>query len=186
LKRQITLSWPDHPAYAEMVVALEDDVEYHIVGPRFRQPTTGGSRSVRSLPLAQRAAAQVRRFNLGAVAYQRLRSSIVLRSAEPGHLMHCCSHLIYGDSPWIGDYENVNVLGFYSPHLLHDGRFVEHLRRTFSQPSCRAIRVWSESAKRSFRTLFADADIRRKLCVIYPAMAFPPEARDIPARTGIA
>ncbi len=99
------------------------------------------------------------------------------RSATNGRPLHCCSHLLYGDCPWIGDYENVNVLGFYSPRLLRNRHFVEHLRSTLAAPSCRGIRVWSESARRSFHALFSDETIRAKLRVIPPAIESPKGAK---------
>jgi len=174
--REVTLSWPDHPAMAEMVAALEGDVRYHIVGARFRQgggiPGTAGG----AVRLAWSASVKLRRYPLGAMAYQRVRGAWTRRSATNGTLVHCCSHLMYGGSPWIGDYENVNVLGFYSPRLLRDPRFIEHLGHSLEDPSCRAIRVWSASAERSFHALFPSPEIRAKLRVIPPAMAFPTEA----------
>jgi glycosyltransferase involved in cell wall biosynthesis len=164
---------------AEMRNILSGDVAYSVLGAQVPEAGNRAGVAMRAVPFASRLAAQVRRSSLGAISYQRLRSGIMLRSASRGRLIHCCSHLIYGDSPWIGDYENVNVLGFYSPRLLSNARFVEHLRMTLSQPSCRAIRVWSDSARQSFCKLFPEARLNDKVRVIYPTLAFPAEAQPI-------
>src|ERR1022692_1750209 len=174
----VTLSSPAHPAMAEMVSALKLDVTYQIVGARVREGSGISGVTNPAVRFAYQAAVRMRRYAPGAIAYQRVRSELLLRSAPRDRLVHCCSHLAYGGSPWIGDYENANVLAFYSPRLLHSRLFVGHLRRMFGHPSCRAIRVWSASAERSFHALFPDPDIRGKVRVIHPAIAFPLEARE--------
>jgi glycosyltransferase involved in cell wall biosynthesis len=179
----VTISSPCHPAMAEMVSALERDVEYEFVGPRVRDGS-GTSAGIGSIArVAYAAAVRLRRSAWGAVAYHRARSFVLLRSVPKGALVHCCSHLSYRGVPWIGDYENVNVLAFYSPRLLRDQHFLSHLIRKFRHPSCRVIRVWSASAERSFRALFQDEDIRGKVRVIHPTIALPPEA-GMPRRRG--
>jgi len=177
---RLTLSCPDHPICREMTSALSGAVTYDIVGPRFREappPSRQGSAAGR---IAYRAALMARRSAAGAIAYQRAKSALLLRSAPRAQLVHCCGHLAYGSPPWIGDYENVNVLGFYSPRLLRSRLYADYLRRAFARPECRAIRVWSHSAKQSFEALFTDRRVRDKLRVVYPALA-PPE---LPARRG--
>ena len=138
----ITLSLPAHPATAEMVSALDQDVTYHIVGARVREGAGISGITSPAARYAYQVAVRMRRYAPGAIAYQWTRSKLLLRGAPRERLVHCCSHLAYSGSPWIGDYENVNVLGFYSPRLLHSRLFAGHLRRMFSRPSCRAIRVW--------------------------------------------
>ena len=180
----VTISSPCHPAMAEMVSALERDVKYQFVGPRVRDGS-GTSAGIGSIArVAYDAAVRLRRSAWGAVAYHRARSFALLRSVPRDALVHCCSHLSYRGAPWIGDYENVNVLAFYSPRLLRDRRFLSHLQRKFRDPSCRAIRVWSASAERSFQALFPDEDIRGKVRVVHPTITLPPEVR-MPRKRGV-
>ena len=181
----VTLSSPAHPAMAEMVSALDRDVTYHIVGARVRNGSGIAGVTNPAVRFAYRVAVRMRRYAPGAIAYQRARSVLLLRSAPKDRLAHCCSHLAYGGVPWVGDYENANVLAFYSPRLLHSRQFVSHLRRMFGHPSCRAIRVWSASAERSFHALFPDANIRGKVRTIHPAIRFPPEAREPRTRNSV-
>ena len=180
----VTLSSPTHPAMAEMVSALEREVTYHIVGPRTREGPGVSGTTNRAVRYAYQLAVRMRRYAPGAIVYQRLRSGLLMRAVPRDRLVHCCSHLAYGGYPWIGDYENVNVLAFYSPRLIHSPQFVSHLQRMFAHRSCRAIRVWSASAERSFYAIFADPTIRNKLRVIPPAIAFPAEARE-PCKRGM-
>ena len=172
LDMRITLSCPDHPIYKEMVSALSKDVNYNIVGPRFRE--SGGARyALRNLGLAHRAVRLARKYPIGAIAYQQAKDRMVARSRERANLVHCCGHLVYDGAGWIGDYENVNVLGFYSPRILRSRLFTEHVRRRLLSPACRALRVWSPSARKSFEALFPDESIRKKLHVVYPSMGLP-------------
>ena len=170
---RVVLSCPDHPVYEEMVSELSNEISYQVVGPRFRD--RGGVNGSR-LRLQNRIAHLMRSSSIGAIAYQRAKDGLLARHRDPANLIHCCGHLVYEDHPWIGDYENVNVLGFYSPRLLRSRFFIEHLRNRFLSPACKAIRVWSPSAEQSFRSLFQDEQINNKLRVIYPTMGFPPEA----------
>jgi glycosyltransferase involved in cell wall biosynthesis len=161
---------------AEMARALANDVNYEIVGPT-AMPSPGNPAMGNDWTrLAYRTAAQIRKNPLGAIAYHHAKTALLLRRARRRRLLHCCSHPAYGDFPWIGDYENANVLAFYSPRLLRSRFFVSHLSRVLSDDSCRAIRVWSERAARSFRELFPEEAIREKIHVIPPAIACPDEA----------
>jgi len=182
---EITLSRPLHPVFTEMISATEDAVRYQVIGERFRD---GGSISGVSNPVIHFAydmAVRMRRYAAGAIAYNRARSALLLRQAPRSQLVYACSHLVYGGYPWIGEYENVNALAFYSPALLRNGRFAEHLRRLLGGPDCRAIRVYSPSAALSFRAIFQDEAVHRKLHVIHPTIKFPAEGREFPCRGGI-
>ena len=118
---------------AEMVAALKDKVNYEIIGPRFRQSADASVHSSSVMRAVYHAGAKIRRYSAGAIACQRARGALMRRSATNGHPLHCCSHLLYGDCPWIGDYENVNVLGFYSPGF------------------CKTVTSWNISGRRSQR-----------------------------------
>jgi len=166
---------------AEMASALDRDVTYHTVGAR-TVTASGGDGLSPAGRLAYRASVLARGYAAGAIAYQWMRSEMVLRSAPKNRLVHCCSHMAYGGYPWIGDYENVNVLAFYSSRLLRNQAFTAHLRHMFSHPSCRAIRVWSATGARSFYSLFPETEIRHKICVVQPAIRIPLEAGRRPDR----
>jgi len=127
----------------------------------------------------------MRMSSIGTIAYQRAKDGLLARHRDPASLIHCCGHLVYGDNPWIGDYENANVLGFYSPRLLRSRFLIDHIRNRLLSPTCKAIRVWSPSAEQSFRTLFPDEHICNKLRVIYPTAEVPPEALEPRQATGV-
>ena len=175
-KPAIVLSSPAHPAMAEMLAALESDIDYKVIGPRLRDGSGITALTNPAVKIAYRLAVEARRYTPGTIAYQWARSRTLLRHLPQDVLVHCCSHMAYGGLPWIGDYENVNVLPFYSPRLLHSSSFINHLRRKFSDPACRAVRVWSDSAAHSFRALFPEPEIRAKLHVVYPSIAIPAQA----------
>ena len=175
-KPAIVLSSPAHPAMAEMLAALKSDIDYQVIGPQIRDGSGIAAVTNPAVKLAYRLAVEARRYAPGAIAYQWARSRVLLNQLPPDSLVHCCSHMAYGGLPWIGDYENVNVLPFYSPRLLHSSWFINHLRQKFSDPACRAVRVWSDSAAQSFCTLFPEPVIQTKVHVVYPSIAVPEQA----------
>jgi glycosyltransferase involved in cell wall biosynthesis len=170
---RLTLVSPDHPIYEEMVDLLRDRVDFAIVGDRFRQ----GRRT--SLPPASRsviakAISTCRRTPTGTMAYQLLKTSILRRDAEAGSA-HVCGGIWNGRTAWIGDYENVNVLSFYDPSILRSASYQSFLVRQFQRAECRAIRVWSNFARRSFEAVFSEPEIVAKVRVIRPTLSAVPQ-----------
>jgi glycosyltransferase involved in cell wall biosynthesis len=172
-RHRVKLASPDHPLLEEMVEALCDEVDYSIRGPRFRHGAGGGvTKASGWRRLAQRMAAGARTTVVGTVLYQLARARALGGPGVPGQLTHAFSQLGLGGR-WIGDYENVNVLGFYSPRTLRAPLFRAAIGRVLASPSCRAIRVWSEMGQRSFAGVFGETLARDKVVVIPPTIRLP-------------
>ncbi len=182
-RQSITLVSPDHPLLEDMVEELSGDVDYSIRGPRFRRGGAGNGASPLWRRLAQQMAARIRGTAGGALLYQRVKAMLYARPGPNGQMTHAFSQLGSG-GPWIGDYENVNVLAFYSPRVLKAPLFRAGIRRALASSHCRAVRVWSEMGRRSFESVFGADFVREKVVVVHPAIRFPDLEQFPPNRPG--
>ena len=162
----LTFVDPNHAVYAEMQAALT---------PAFDVRTTGdaGGAPMPSRPapasLLRAVAGAVRGTAIGSELYHRAKMRRVSTRIGDSPLAVMCGALSR-QRPWVGDYENVNVLSFYDPAVLRAPSFSRFLRRHFEDSSCRGVRVWSEAARRSFASLFGSVGVLERMHVIRPTL----------------
>jgi len=170
---------PNHSAYDEMLACPPSGIAYtHPRGPAASQPFAGPRLRSVLISVAQRSGRAMRAYQKWKIRAYDARIAAMGRS----DLSLCCGHICDGRS-WVGDFENVNVLSLYAPEVLWNQGYRAFLAEMLLSDHCRAIRVWSESAARSFRAVFHEERILGKIRVVYPAMS-PPECGGCDARAG--
>lgn len=171
----VVLVHPDHPAYEALVISPPAGWRVHAVGARFRQSPPAPPRPLWYRVAADRIRERARK-SPRVVQWHFRRFSRRREAWGPlpdRALLQVCGRPLVGEQPWIGDYENVNVLGMYEPSTLRSPRFQSFLTDVFAAHSCRGIRVWSEAGRRSFLSLLPDPRIAFKLRVISPVVEVP-------------
>lgn len=89
----------------------------------------------------------------------------------PCQLVHS-RHLLLNRFPWVADVEDVTAFTWYHRSVL-DRPWARHwLEGLLASPYCRMILPWTEASRRSLENgLSLDTRIRKKIRVIYPAIA---------------
>jgi len=160
---------PNHSAYDEMLACPPAGIAY-TQPPAQPDGRRSAAHRLRStlISVAQSNARAMR-------AYQNWKTRALnarIDAMGQSDLALCCGHVCEG-RPWVGDFENVNVLSLYAPGILRDAGYRAFLADALLSDHCRAIRVWSEMAANSFRAVFHEEAIRNKIRIAYPAMSMP-------------
>lgn len=147
-----------HSAYLELVRNPPVGVVYSWDEGRIGQAGAGRFRLV------------ARIFGLAKLPHMRP----LLRTSQPVDLIHSQQALLLTRRPWVVDIEHsMPFVGIdFDRYRYRSTRAL--IRRVLAGSGCRAIMAWTETARRGFLREFGfDMSIRRKTCVVHPAIRLP-------------
>lgn len=168
--KRVLMAAGHHQAHKDLIECPPSAVQFELVRAAFQEGESfsysSGARLRRRVRWHLTRSPMVARFQQKRKV-RRLRAQVTAMTRREPDLVHCCGQL-YKGGPWVGDYEHVGKLHYFQPNLLADPRYLHFIRRSLADEACRGVRVWSESAARSFGGVMPE--VADKIDVIYPAL----------------
>ncbi|HCW32572.1 TPA: hypothetical protein DGH83_03700 [Candidatus Peregrinibacteria bacterium] len=102
------------------------------------------------------------------MALSRIPNLKIIKIPKEADLVHSAQAMLLNHRPWVVDFEDISVFGWYSPKLLGCSWSKKIMQHCFESDACRLILPWTLAAKKSLLNALDCEKFKNKIEIAYP------------------